>query len=428
MTPSPSARTMSPAGALEPSRRRGSSWTAAVSRRRRLLACVAVFLTWPVLAAAQQTRVEEHEQAQRARAAETGPSTDNVFEKGVRKLKSFGLFGGTRDGFYPQITTAYPGGWLAFGGGYRRPLGDSGSFDVGAAWSLRNFKRVDAAFVVPTSFAETVSLQIDGHWIDAPEVAFYGLGNQTRAEDETAFAYRPTSVGVTVSSASWDTATLAAGLDLVMIDAAASDAGAPITPATPIVMAGVAAEPRYLRSRGLAQLDWRDAPGYSGRGGLYRLEVMDYADRSASQLSFRSVEAEAVQLIPILNANWVIALRGLATVTDARNGHDVPFYLMPSIGGNSSVRGYSSLRFRGNHRLLMSAEYRWTATRYMDMALFYDTGKVEMRLEDLDFNGLKSAYGIGARFHGTRRTVFRIEGARNDEGSWRFLMSTGAAF
>jgi hypothetical protein len=51
-----------------------------------------------------------------------------------------------------------------------------------------------------------------------------------------------------------------------------------------------------------------------------------------------------------------------------------------------------------------------------------------MRLEDLDLHGLKSAYGIGARFHGLSRTLMRIEVARNDEGGWRFLWTTGAAF
>jgi outer membrane protein assembly factor BamA len=106
----------------------------------------------------------------------------------------------------------------------------------------------------------------------------------------------------------------------------------------------------------------------------------------------------------------------------------VPFYLMPAVGGNSSVRGYPSFRFRGNHRLLVSAEYRWAVIHAMDLAAFYDAGKVASAIDQLKFADLKWAYGVGARFHSSRRTTVRVEVARNDEGSWRFVWSTGAAF
>ena len=63
----------------------------------------------------------------------------------------------------------------------------------------------------------------------------------------------------------------------------------------------------------------------------------------------------------------------------------------------------------------------------LDMALFYDAGKVTNRREDLDLDGLKTDYGIGMRFHGFTRTVLRIEGARGDQG-WRLVAATGAAW
>jgi hypothetical protein len=62
------------------------------------------------------------------------------------------------------------------------------------------------------------------------------------------------------------------------------------------------------------------------------------------------------------------------------------------------------------------------------MALFYDAGKVTADADELNLRGLKSAVGIGARFHGTKRTMFRLEVAHNDEGAWRLVWSTGAAF
>ena len=40
------------------------------------------------------------------------------------------------------------------------------------------------------------------------------------------------------------------------------------------------------------------------------------------------------------------------------------------------LRGYSSRRFRDQNSLLLQAEWRIMVNRYLDLAFFYDTGKV----------------------------------------------------
>jgi outer membrane protein assembly factor BamA len=140
------------------------------------------------------------------------------------------------------------------------------------------------------------------------------------------------------------------------------------------------------------------------------------------------LEAEALHLIPVLRANWVIALRGVATVTDIEASNEIPFFLLPSIGGGASVRGYPDFRFRDRNRMVMNAELRWTPARFMDMALFYDAGKVEARRQDLDFDDLKKAYGIGMRLIGPAGYAFRIEAARSREHRVRLTLSAGGAF
>ena len=91
------------------------------------------------------------------------------------------------------------------------------------------------------------------------------------------------------------------------------------------------------------------------------------------------------QFVPILRENWVIALRALASTTSTAPGQDVPFYLLPDLGGSHTLRGYPAWRFRDRNRLLLTGEYRWTAGPFVDMALFLDAGKVAPRLADLDF-------------------------------------------
>ena len=93
----------------------------------------------------------------------------------------------------------------------------------------------------------------------------------------------------------------------------------------------------------------------------------------------------------------------------------MPFFMLPALGGGSSLRGFSSWRFRDRHSLLLQGEWRIIANRFLDMAVFYDAGKVAASRGELDFDGLKSDYGLGFRFHGPLATPLRIEFAKSRE-------------
>ena len=101
--------------------------------------------------------------------------------------------------------------------------------------------------------------------------------------------------------------------------------------------------------------------------------------------------------------------------------------MLPYLGGSSSLRGYTSLRFRDQNSLLFQGEWRIMASRFLDSAVFYDAGKVTARRSDLDFNGLKHDYGFGVRFHGPLSTPLRLELARGNEGLI-LVVSTSAVF
>jgi len=77
--------------------------------------------------------------------------------------------------------------------------------------------------------------------------------------------------------------------------------------------------------------------------------------------------------------------------------------------------------------MVMNAEFRWLPAVGLDMALFYDAGKVTSRRNDLNFQQLKSDVGIGARFHGILATPLRIDFAVGNEG-WKLVLSGGPVF
>ena len=137
------------------------------------------------------------------------------------------------------------------------------------------------------------------------------------------------------------------------------------------------------------------------------------------------MEYEAIQHLPILREAWVLSFRGRVQTAFDKDGQQTPFFMLPALGGGSTLRGYSSWRFRDKNSLLLQAEWRMV-NRYLDMAFFYDAGKVAARTSDLDLDGLKDDYGIGFRFHGPFATPLRVELLTQPRKQHRVHFSTGA--
>jgi outer membrane protein assembly factor BamA len=293
--------------------------------------------------------------------------------------------------------SAFEGGGLAVGPAYRARFGDTGALDAHAAWSAANYRVLDARLRLPEMADGRVVVQLSGNWLDAPRVAFYGVGNDSPA-DRRNYAYRIATAGASARLQASRFVAFGAGLEGVAIDS--SDAS-----------------PTFRRSRLFAEFDSRPSQSYARHGGLYRVDWANYEDlRTGGRNSFRRIDAEAQRFVPVLRENWVIALRGSVSSTDASAGQEVPYFLMPALGGSHTLRGYPTWRFRDRHRMVLTGEYRWTAGQFVDMALFVDAGKVTDRARDLNLRGLKTPYGIGLTFHTPRRTIARIELARSREG------------
>jgi len=139
------------------------------------------------------------------------------------------------------------------------------------------------------------------------------------------------------------------------------------------------------------------------------------------------VQYEAIQHVPILREAWVLSFHARVQGATDKDGQDTPFFMLPALGGGSSLRGYSSWRFRDKNSLLLQAEWRIPVNRYLDLAFFYDAGKVAPRMGDLDLKGLNDDFGIGTRFHGPFATPLRVELAKSHEGL-SFIFSTGPSF
>jgi hypothetical protein len=161
----------------------------------------------------------------------------------------------------------------------------------------------------------------------------------------------------------------------------------------------------------------RDHRGYATRGGLYRGAWLRFSDRERDSFSFARYEAEALHYIPIAENNVVFVLHGLIVGTRSGAEQHVPFYLAPSLGGGTTMRGYSHYRFHDRNAAVINAETRVAVFEHIDAALFVDVGNVAARFHGLNLK--KTSYGFGIRIHSATANFAVFDLGHGSEG-WNF--------
>ena len=331
-------------------------------------------------------------------------------------------------GWYPYFSSVYPGGGLTGGAGYRKFYGDNTNWYVQGMYSFSNYKLLEGGTESRDHLSRRFSFGSRLGWRDATEVPFYGLGMKSDKDDRTSFrfqetyadghvAFRPVKWFVTKASLAYEHWELKEGEgSFPSIETQHTAQTAP----------GLGVNPSFVHTQGSAGIDWRRSPGYTRTGGLYEVTLHDYHNTSGGTYSFQKLTGEVIQHVPLRRETWVLAARGRVE-TILNDGDIVPFYLLPKLGDGSTLRAYGTDRFRDRHSMLMNAEVRWVPSVAVDMAFFYDAGKVTSKRNDLSFQGLKSDVGIGVRIHGLMATPVRLDVAVGNEG-WRIVLSGGPVF
>lgn len=374
-----------------------------------MLACTA----GSAMAQDSASRAAELAAAQAEKAGHLSPPKAGLVERQVLAIERAGGFGVAR-GPFVTFGDIKRGAGASIGPAYGKTFGSGAVFVAKAGYSIRNAKMAQVAFDAAPMFGGRLRASTRVRWQDVPEVAFHGLApgiagepasySETMTEASAAATLRP------VTMLRFDGGI---GVERFKTAIGASD---PERIGLFTGVPGVSAAPRYIHSRGAAAIDTRDGEGYTRRGSLLRATIHDYRQQNGGPYSFRRVDTAAEQYLPVMHGNWVVYLGVRASTTMADRGDEVPYFLMPDLGGHD-LRGFDNYRFRNRHSILATAEYRWYAQEYLDGAIFYDAGKAVADRRDLDFSGLKGSYGAGVRLHGPRTTALRLEVARSREGT-----------
>jgi surface antigen Omp85-like protein len=373
----------------------------------------------PVFAQASETESRQAaiEQAQATKAKELKPYAPTPGERLMNRAEETFVY--PIQTWHPYIQNAYKGGGFAAGLGYMYHVSSYNYVDIRGSYSIRSYKRAEVEFGAPRLFHRRAALALLGGWRDATQVAFYGYGIDSSSANRANYGFeQPHGSALLTVRPTRRLLTLRGGFELSRWALKSGTGSFPSVEEvyTPATLPGLGTTTTYLHTQATVGFDWRPASEYARRGGFYGVTGRDYTDRD-DRFGFRQVDYEAIQHIPILRESWVISLHGLAETTWRKSDQEVPFFMLPSLGGGSNLRGFSSWRYRDRNSLLLQGEWRIMVNRFFDTAVFYDAGQVAARTGDLDLNHLKTDFGFGARFHTPLSTVLRIDVARSREGT-----------
>jgi len=119
---------------------------------------------------------------------------------------------------------------------------------------------------------------------------------------------------------------------------------------------------------------------------------------------------------------------GSMLLIENRQG-DVPFYLLPRLGGQDYLRGYEEGRFLDHSLFLLQQDIRFPVWRFIGGAVFGAAGRVAPEFGKAFSGKFHTACGIGARIYLNREEhmVVRADAARGDDADG-FYVTFSEAF
>ena len=304
---------------------------------------------------ATTSRTAVIEQAKAEKAAASRPYEPNKVEAAIDHAEDILRTGGLH--WHPFFQSAYAGGGFTLGAGYRRFVSAYNTIDLRGSITFSGYKRIEAEFLAPRLFDRRGRLSVIGGWREATSVGFYGIGTgPTSVDDRANYAFTQPYASTTLDF--WPTRRLfllQGGLELSQWSQESGGGSAPSVEEvyTPETLPGLGASPTYVHVQGTAGIDSRVSPGYARRGGFYGVTAHRFVDTDDTY-SFTKMEYEALHHIPVLRDAWVLSLHARVETTHTGDDEQIPFFMLPALGGGSSMRGFASWRFRDRNSVMVA--------------------------------------------------------------------------
>jgi len=339
---------------------------------------------------------------------------------------------GPKDGFYIELGNMITGaGWISAGPGYRKLLlNENAIASISGAVSVRLYRMAQGSLEFPHLAGDHIRFGVQTLFRDALQVNFYGLGNDSIATNRSGYRLQ-TNDATTYMSVGAKALLVQARVGWLQPVSVASMERDAVYPDTVALFSerevpGLTSQPIFLHGDLSIGVDTRDSIGHATGGGFYQATWSVFTDQTTGINNFQRYEADASHYIPLGTDKWILALHGSAAFSTTTAGHDVPFYMMPNLGGRNS-RGFPDFRFTDRNMQAYTVESRWRVFSHLDAAAFVDAGDVAPTIRQLTFRDLKPSYGVGIRLHNNKVTMARLDFGHSVEG-WHIFFRMNEPF
>jgi len=174
--------------------------------------------------------------------------------------------------------------------------------------------------------------------------------------------------------------------------------------------------------------DTRDNTLYPTRGVMARLEATFFSGVFGSKYQFGHYLIDLRKYWNIKSEKNVVAVQLYSELT---SGDEIPFYLLPEIGGDTKLRGIENANlYRDKQSWYTQVEYRRTLFWRLGGVVYAGVGNVAPKIAAFEMDETKYVVGVGGRFQALKDEKFNIRldiGLAND-GQSAFYLSIREAF
>lgn len=175
----------------------------------------------------------------------------------------------------------------------------------------------------------------------------------------------------------------------------------------------------------LSVYDTRDNLFYPQKyGNFFKVAFLNYNKFIGSSFNVNSFNVDFRQYLPtFLSQMFVYQL-----YLDCRLGNDIPFQMLPSVGGVDNMRGFREKIFVDNTFFQFQTEYRVPLWKRLKASFFCSTGDV-LDIYNPIIQKIKFSYGGGLRCRiNDARVNLRADFAFNNYGGYQFYIDAMEAF
>jgi len=309
-------------------------------------------------------------------------------------------------------------------------LGPGSSLKLSGTWSTLDTRELHLRGTVGEGVSP-IGFNVLASYLYRPNQRFFGIGNDSRAEDFSIYLNRDSRADASVFLGRIPTRRIRVLAGISGVGIGGGYHGTPLaenvfTPAEVPFLTDGSRVAWYGLGGDFAAIDRVDEPSL----GVHLLgEARKYKSVDGTNLNYNFWRGEARGYLPVLSARRVIGLRLVYEGVDPHAGSaPVPFYRLPESTGSDRFAAFASHRFRDQELILAHAEYRWIIWDHRVWALLLaQAGEVAHHRDDFTMDSSHTSVGGGFRGRLSPTTIGRLEVAHGDEG-WQVNLNLKGDF